>query len=1094
MFLFALVILLQTFQPRFVEQSTLSHNSDSLITKNWKVNDGLPVNTINSVQQDGKGYLWFTTYDGIVRFNGLEFHTFNHANTPELPQNRAVFSHFQKGVGIWVTLENGGVMLIDESYNFTHFDEEDGFTSQNTTHLMEDSKGRMWFGTFDGLYAYKNGSFERKINRDTPDQNRISYTYEDFDGTIWVATHDGLVHIAENGAQKEYNVAPGSSRNMFRRVLRLHSGELVASAMEGLYVVEDGKIFAPKKFNPILNTSVAYLYQDKDITLISTDIGLYKYTHELTLIKKHERSNTYTWYFYRDSRNTLWLISTHGKLSQYKDDKLIPSEEIDAELSEKYYYNYLIEDREGNIWLPTARNGLLQLTHTQIHTIGKEQGLSGNNILGLFEDSRGRFWVGTRDFGLNVIDGNKITIYREADIQHRDIVHSINEDAYGNVWVGYYQGGLDRFSDSEIMPYNLGFGAGINDVRAIYTASDSTIWAGTYGGLVKVDPINEQHVIYTKKDGLAGNLIRYIDEDANGGLWIGTMDGGVSHFKNNTFTNYTTSNGLASDNIRSVFVDNNEAEPTIWVGTEDNGLSRIRNSQIKSISIQQGLPDHVIHYISQDEFGWLWMSSNRGIIKINTASLNAYLDGESDYYNLIHFGREEGMRNPEANGAFQKGGLKTGNNTYWFATQEGVSVFDVNRKSTNQIPPTLIFNNITANGKTYQSRDITLDAGTKSFSAQFHALSFVSPQKTRFRYRLLGFDDEWYEGLNERTATFANIAPGKYTFQFTAANNDGIWNKHPVSVSISVPKLFYQRAWFYLLVFGVIITGYYAFSQIRYRYLMRRQQKLEEIIEEQTAQLRKEKNEIEEQSIFIRQQAKELEESNRTKDKFFSLIAHDLRNPFQVVLGYSELLLDDIETTDTETLRESITQIQYSAKSLLELLESLLEWALLHTGKMEPAPVSLYISEVITHIVELFTPVADQKNIKLNSQIEHKMPAYADRDMLKTIIRNLVSNALKFTPRGGSVSLKAYKADESYFIEVKDTGIGMSQKQIEQLLLLDKSTTQPGTDNERGSGLGLLICKEMIDLHHGEISINSEPGKGSVFTVKIPAKSLNNTL
>ncbi len=1086
MVLSLILILLQSFQPRYIAETTLTESSDTLISQAWTVEEGLPVNTVNSMVQDKNGYIWFTTYDGIVRFDGINFKIYNHANTAEMPQNRAVFMHLQENKGIWVTLENGGVILIDEEERFTHFDEADGFTSWNTTSMMEDSQHRMWFSTFNGLYLYENEEFTRVIQRDSPEKNRISFTYEDTDSTIWVATHDGLIHI-KNGKKKIYNVNPGQPENEFRRVQRYESGELLVSALKGLYVMGEDGLYIPKKFQLLKNDAVPYLYKDDQIALISTDIGLYKYNGSLSLLKDHDRSNSFYWTFYRSSENVLWMISTHGEILQMKNGEIF--ELNNSDILPNHYYNNLLEDREKNIWLATARNGLLRVKNSQVKTIGKAEGLSGNNILGLFEDSRGRFWVGTRDFGLNVIDGNTITQYREADILNRDIVHTINEDHNGNIWVGYYQGGVDRFGNAGITPYDIGFGAGVNDVRSIFVHSDSTIWLGTYGGLVKFDPTNKNHLVYTTKDGLSSELIRYIDEGPKGGLWIGTMSGGVNHFIDGSFTSYTTKDGLASNNIRSVYVDK-EDPSTVWVGTENNGLSRIRDGNIESVSVEDGLPNHVIHYISQDHLGWLWMSSNHGVFKISKSDLNSYMDGNSDFFDLVYFGKDEGMRNPEANGSFQQGGLKTSNGTFWFSTQHGVAVFKIDPQQTNTVPPTVLISGFETNGRTYSPDSINFAPGTEAFEVSFKALTFVSPENTRFRYRLEGYETDWNEVINQRTARYANISPGNYTFRVTASNNDGIWNEDGASASFSIKPVFYQQPWFYILIGILIVAGYYPVSQIRYRYLMRQQEKLKEVIEKQTAQLRKEKNEIEEQSKVIKEQSQELEESNKTKDRFFSLIAHDLRNPFQAILGYSEMLTHDIEKADREELKTGLEHIHRSSKSLLTLVEHLLNWASLNTGKIKPDPEPVNLRELLERTHQLFEHIAKQKNIELSYQAEDDIDYMGDLNMLQTMLRNITSNAIKFTQKNGTVSLNLYRKNENNIIEIKDDGIGMPQKLIDKLLQLDANTSRIGTNNEKGSGLGLLICMEMVHLHNGDIFIDSKEGEGTTFTIVLPAEGL----
>ncbi|MBN2730999.1 MAG: hypothetical protein JXR26_01090 [Balneolaceae bacterium] len=1083
-FLLSLFIFL-AFQPAQVFQSDANlQPADSLIARNWTIKDGLPVNAVNEVIQDDDGYIWFTTYDGIVRFDGLNFKVLNRSNTPEMPQNRAVNIHHQKGVGIWVSLENGGLVLISDD-GAQYFGEEQDFTRSDVTFMLEDSRGRMWFGTYQGLYKFENNLFSRVLTRDTPSQNRISYIYEAQDRSIWVATFDGLVHL-EDGDVEIFDREPATVHNEFTQIISNGEGELWVGSRMGLLVLKNRKLVRPDVFEPLDGEYVTAIYKDERIRLISTDRGFYKYDGMLVQLDKYSSQYESFQHFYRDSGGRLWMLKNNGNAFLLKEDEVVRAGGIEN-LSD-YHFNRIMEDREGNIWLTTARNGIVRVSHAQAKVIGKREGLSGNNILGLFEDSRGRFWVGTRDGGLNIIDGDQVAhIYEEEGISS-NIIQTIAEDKEGNIWVGYYQEGIDKITDNNITRYNLGFGARINDVRAVHVSADSAIWLGTYGGLVKFDPVDEDHIIYTTEDGLAGNLVRYIDEAPDGSLWIATADGGVSHFKDGSFQNYTKEDGLSSNNIRSVYVDEYDSG-TVWVGTEVKGLNRIRGDDIDFLGIEHGLPDHIIHYISQDQKGWLWMSSNRGVFKIKKEELNQFLDEKAANFKMVHYGQAEGMRNPECNGSFQQGGLRTSNATFWFSTQEGVAIFDVDPVSQNRVAPPVVLKDISAAGEHYSTRKADFESGVDDFQINFHAITFVSPEKTTFRYKLEGYNNEWKEVVGDRVVTYNDVPPGDYTFQVLAANNNGVWSPEPATAAIRVTPLFYQRWWFYLLLFVIVMAGYYGFSRARYRYLMKRQEKMQVVIDEQTAILRQEKEAVKEQNKIIEKQAQKLEESNQAKDRFFSIIGHDLRNPFQALVGYSSMILDSYETMNKDEVKDSLKEVQKASERLLNLVSSLLSWSSLQTEKVKPKPEKLPLHELIKKNVTLLSQSAQQKDIALKIEENESQQLYADRNMIDTILRNLISNAIKFTERGGEVTVKSYSKNDISCIEVSDTGIGMPPELVDKLMRLDKNTSRFGTENEAGSGLGLVICNDMVRLHNGSIEVESEEGNGTTFIVSIPEEN-----
>ncbi|SMO57275.1 two-component regulator propeller domain-containing protein [Gracilimonas mengyeensis] len=1067
---------------------------DTLTAQTWTIEDGLPVNTVGLVSQDSLGYLWVNTYDGLVRFDGLNFKVFNYSNTPEMPHNRTTMLHIQEGVGMWISLEYGGVMLMKNG-EFTHYGNEEGFTDLDITQMHETADGRMFFVTQGGLYVYHEGQFSQYINKDDDQSRRVNKLLEDFStNTIWAATNNGLYHLHYDGRLiKEYHLGNGIAENSFFALFQDDQGVINVSSVGKMYQIQEWELVSPPKFRVLDGLNIYNIYRDEETTIYISDGRVFGEVPGSAKIQRIEEDNLQIkeiyWKVRRDSDGVLWFIGTTGTLSIYKDGRLVPFKGIEG--MQDYQYACMYEDREGNLWFGTSRHGLIKVSKSKVRTLGVPEGISGDNILALEKDHQNRILVGTRGDGLNIVEGQEVYNYDIRDGMASNIVQSIEEDVNGNIWIGYHQQGLDLMTGSEFKNHKFSDRPGMNDVRAMHSESSEELWIGTYGGLLKWNPVNDSLRIYGKEDGLSGVKIRYITKDSDGGLWTGSLDGGVSRYYKGTFTNFTTEEGLSSNNVRSIYIDEKDTG-TVWVGTENNGLNRIRDGEIAYVNRDDGLPDHIVHWISEDNFGWLWISSNKGIVKIRKDELNRYMDGRNDSFSLMHYSSTEGMRNPEANGSFQEAGLKTENDFFWFATQEGVAIFDASQNGSNTVPPHVVINSVEAGGRIYDAQDaIQIERGNKSFRVNYHALTFNAPEKTRYRYRLVGYSDEWEEVYGDRSISFVDVPAGFYTFEVTAANDQGSWNEVPAEISITVLPFIYEEPWFIGLILLLIGIGYYGTSQLRYRYLLNRQHKLKRVIEDQTAEIRKEKNELEEKNKIIQQQAEELEESNRTKDKFFSLIAHDLRNPFQAILGYSDILLSDIDREKDPELWESMAYIHGSSESLLRLVENLLNWASLQSGKIKPEPETVNLKALVIEIAHIFEPVAKQKKIQLSYTADDSYTIFADSNMLQTVLRNLTSNALKFTPIGGNIHLEVKKEESFYDISVQDDGIGMSAKMANELLKLGVNTSRYGTDNEKGSGLGLLICQEMTEMHHGTILIDTEEGRGTTFTVRLPVAGLN---
>lgn len=1073
-----LVLVLFLAQESHGYQPELLQHLDSLTTKTWTLEDGLPVNTVNKVAQDEKGYLWLTTYDGLVRFDGLNFKVFNFSNTPAMPFNRTTQIYIQENGIMWVSLEHGGV-IRRKGGRFKYFGIEEGLPNSDITKIFEDDYGRVLFVTLDGLYAFEGNKFSKFYEGKNLEQNQITRTFNDpVDGSVWLTTHDGLIHVVDTLATV-FNVSDDISENLVRSMVRDEDGTLLVGSNNGIYEFINGELIPSSKYNEFKDHEIKDLYIDEYSVLINTLEGLFlkKEDGYINLNGGYSNSDIFINDFYRDSYGTLWMIDVLGELFTLTGEEFKTFEGVSS-LKDVAFSN-IFEDRERNIWMSTLQNGIIRLSKSLVRTVSVQEGLSGGNTLGMFEDSKGRFWVGTRGDGLNLIDGEKFTHYDRASGLHTNIVQSITEDSNGNIWVGHFQRGIDLISDGKITHFDLATEYEANDVHALYVSKNGTIWAGTYGGLVEFDPVTEEHIRYNKKDGMLGEKIRYITEDKEGDLWLASLDGGISEFKNGEFTNYSMDDGLSSNNIRSIYIDEEEV---IWVGSENNGLNRIRDGKINFVSVQNGLPDHIIHWISESDDGFLWVSTNKGICRINKEELNDFLDGEKDRFQLTHFDKSEGMRSPEGNGSFQGAGIKTSHDTFWFSTQDGVAIFDKNNPIDDKSFPSVTIENIVARDSVYTSdstNTVILDSGINDFRIIYHAVTFKNPEQTKFRYKLTGFQEDWVES-EDMEVLYSDLPPQMFEFVLQAANSEGMWGSDVNTLAIIVQPRFYQKIWFYALVVLLLIAVYYLIIRFRYRMLISRQEKMEAIIETQTKQLREEKKTIEQQAIH-------LEELNKTKDRFFSIIAHDLRNPFQAMIGFSDILYSKIDDIGKEELREGIEVIRSSSKTLHDLTENLLNWASLQTGRVKVEPTRFALREVTSKNVELFIQASQQKNITLTLETDESIELEADKNMIDTIVRNLLSNAIKFTQTSGNISLQTHIRNNRCKIIISDDGIGMSSELIKGIMNLDSRSMRTGTNNETGTGLGLILCNEMIAMNNGSLSIESSEGKGTTFTIDLPS-------
>ena len=346
-------------------------------------------------------------------------------------------------------------------------------------------------------------------------------------------------------------------------------------------------------------------------------------------------------------------------------------------------------------------------------------------------------------------------------------------------------------------------------------------------------------------------------------------------------------------------------------------------------------------------------------------------------------------------------------------------------------------------------------------------MDFSAPEKNRYAYKMENFDKEWIYPDQYSDVTYTNLNPGKYVFRVRGSNSDGLWNDAGTSIRLTILPPWWATLWFRLTFIILFLFIFFLFFISRERRLNNRRIQLEKLVEAKTI---------------------ELKELNASKDKFFSIIAHDLKNPFSTIIGFSELLREHLDKGIDTKPKEYARAIQSAALQTFRLLENLLEWAYTQRGKISFNPEKINLEDLIYEELEVLSETAASKGIELRCIIPENlnMNIFADKNMIRTIIRNLISNAIKFTNRKGQVILNASTDDGIVKISVADNGIGMTPDTLSKLFKIDANLSTRGTEDEKGTGLGLCLCRDFVEKHHGKISVESTPGNGSIFRISLP--------
>jgi len=494
------------------------------------------------------------------------------------------------------------------------------------------------------------------------------------------------------------------------------------------------------------------------------------------------------------------------------------------------------------------------------------------------------------------------------------------------------------------------------------------------------------------------------------------------------------------------------------------------------------LPVAYLYALTQDNRGYLWLLNNAGLLR--------FCPGQ-DSFLLVN--RNYGLPERRPSNALFKS--KNGILFIGYRNEFYTLVADsINSHAPHQqvlITSVNVFNqniySLRYSGKPAEAiNTLELKYNENMLSFSFVLPDYLNQAGVRYRYRLEGTDKKWTFSYSRR-AQYHHLPPGRYTFSVWGCNSEGHWTPQPATLHIVIAPPFWSTWWFRAMVVAFLFCLGMLWQRQREKLLIKQKEWLEKEVRERTAEIRIQKEEIEAQADLLRRNNEELELLNHTKNKFFSIIAHDLRNPFYAISGLSDLLIRDLTRLRPDEAYEFLYTIKSSADSASSLLDNLLQWARSQTNVIAVNPVSFDLHRLIDASIKFLKVAASAKNITLTSHLKPGTIVFADENMITTVIRNLLSNAVKFTPLNGAVHITAEINHETVTFSIRDNGTGMDKETLENLFSLDRKQSSKGTAGEKGTGLGLIICKDFVEKNNGTIHVSSEPGKGSCFSVTLPA-------
>jgi ligand-binding sensor domain-containing protein/signal transduction histidine kinase len=672
-----------------------------------------------------------------------------------LPQN-SVHAILQTRDGyLWLATE-GGLVQFD-GLKFRVYDAQNTTALRTNTvrSLLEDRDDTLWIGTADGLTRYNRSNFRTFTRDDGLPSNNVLSVYKDSSGKLLAVTSDGIAVYDQKRFQRS-PVAEGPET-----LLRDRAGRSWNRSVDGLTVEGQGKTTTYTTKEGLPSSRVTFAYEDREAGVwIGTDGGLARIRNG-----KVERfpandalSNDIVLSAYEDREGNLWLGTESDGLYVLRDQKFAMYTSRDGLAGD--LARSIFQDRDGVVWIGT-NEGLGRFANGSFSSITAKDGLSSNTILGLAEDAKGNLLAGTPD-GLNVIRAGHITVITTAEGLADDFVRSVYKDSDGSVWIGTRRG--------------------------------LSHWVG---GTFKT---------YTQADGLGSDFVGALTADRNGGLWIGTL-GGLTHVEGSKFKNYTTADGLGSNVITALQED---AAGVVWIGTQGGGLNRFANGKI-SRYLGMGLPD-TIYGILKDTEGSLWISSKTGIFRAKKQASGGLLTTE--------YGTADGLRVSECSEGGHPAVWRNTDGSLWFSTVKGVAVIGSQTAERKALPPPVVLESFSVDDRTFDpARSAPADVSPEHsrFSFEYAGLTFYSPQRARFRYRLEGFDRSWIEAGTRRVAYYTNLRPGGYRFRVSARTYDGDWSEKEASLAFRLRPHFYQTYWFYLLLTLLLAAAAYEVYRWRLR-------------------------------------------------------------------------------------------------------------------------------------------------------------------------------------------------------------------------------------------------------------------------------------
>lgn len=958
----------------------------------------LEQNPITSVVQTRDGYLWLGTYTGLMRYDGVRVRVFDSANTPGLLNSRVTSLYETPAGTLWIGHETGELTKFTAG-DFQPAGRLADWPGGAVEAITADETGDLWLMNDTGfLLRMRDGRIVEPPGGGSASR-KVSLSREP-GGKLWIAAN-GKVAALRGGELAAFAFDEFGGTNFFERVVPGRDGGLLVMGNGHLRKWVAGRWVTDFGYCPCESGFVTELLETRSGNVLAGTIrdGLYVLA---------------------PGTEPLHFSRTNG-------------------LSHDWVRS-MCEDQEGNIWVGTG-GGLNALRPSKVQMLNPPDGWQGRAVLSFSVGEAGDAWVGSEGAGLYHFELNHWTCFTETSGLNNLFIWSVLRTTGGELFVGTWGGGLmvskgERFeSPGELSQVTA-------PVVALCEGRKGGLWIGTTAGLHHYQ--GGKLTWFAGKETLSSPDVRTIAETSDGAVWFGMLGGGLGWLKDGALKQFRKQDGLSSDFILALCP---EADGDLWIGTSDNGLCRLRQGRFTTISTGQGLPASIVSQIVDDGEGNLWLGSHRGILRVSKADLNRCADGQVKSVRCLSYGQAEGLASQKCSGGFQPGVCRTADGRLWFPTARGLAIVDPRKSATNTVPPPVVIEELLAEGQPLRlpvtcagaerQREVQIPAGRQRFELHYTGLSFTAPDKVRFKYKLEGLEDEWFDAGTKRVAQYSYLPPGPYTFRVMACNNDDVWNESGAALSFTVLPHFWQTWWFKAVApvtAGAVVAA--ALMLAARRRLHRRLEQME------------------------RQQALERERARIARD-----IHDDLGASLTRITLLSQTALGELD--DKESAANDVHQIYATARELTRAMDEIV-WAV--------NPRHDTLDSLVAYLGRFAQRFLSPAGIRCRLDLPLHPPSWPITAEMrhnaflafKEALNNIVKHA-----QATEVRISLEMTTNRLLLVVADNGRGF-------VLEPQNGPLAPAPDEARSNGgNGLLNMRKRLEEIGGSCSWQTAPGEGT---------------